>query len=151
MPVNNSNIVYGGSLMLFVNTGSTVQPLAFSTTSKLEINLGTREISSRDSGNWKSIAPGKLDWNVSSDALVNYTSTGTTQSTDELYNYMAARCSVCLNFAVATGTSPSWTVDATKKKFSGSGYITALSLNSQDGENATYSISIQGNDALTIA
>jgi predicted secreted protein len=151
MPANNANIVYGGSLMLFAHTGSTVQPLAFSTSSKLEINLGTREISSRDSGNWKSVAAGKLDWNTSTDALVNYTSTGTTQSTDELYTYMVCRCPACINFAVACGTSPSWTVSGSQKKFTGAGIITSLSINSQDGDNATYSINIMGNDILTMS
>ncbi len=151
MPVNSSYLVYGGDLMLFTHTGSTVQPVAFSTQSQLSINLGTREISSRDSGNWKSIAAGKLDWSTSSDALVNYTSTGTTQSVDELFNYQVCRCPVCINFAVKCGTSPSWSVSASSKKFTGSGFITSLSISSQDGDQATYSINIQGNDALSIS
>ena len=145
-------IVYGGSLMLFVApTGSTVQPIAFSTSAKLAVSLKTREITSKDSGNWTEKAAGKMDWNVSSDALVNYVSTGNTSSTDELFTALTNRTAIPISFAVATGSSPSWTVDSTKKKFTGTAIITSLDITGGDGDNATYSVSLEGTGVLTMA
>lgn len=148
---NNQFLSYGGDLMLFAHSGASVQPLAFSTSSKLTVNLATREISSRDSGNWKESAAGKLDWSVSSDSLLSFSATGTTQSFEELYNYQINRCPVNIAFAHKTGTSPSWTVDSSKKKFTGCGFITSLDVNSQDNDNATYSVNIIGSGPLSIA
>jgi predicted secreted protein len=142
---------YGGDLMLFAHSGSTVQPVAFSTSSKLTINMATRTVSSRDSGDWDEIATGKFSWTMSSDALVSFASTGTTQTVEELYSYFVNKKAICVNFAHKTGTTPSWTVDSSKKKFSGLSYITSLDINSSDGDQATYSVNLQGTGVLSIS
>lgn len=149
MPSTNL-ISYGGDLMLFAHTGSTVQPMAFSTSAKLSISNKLRDISSKDSGDWTERATGRFDWNVSADGLIAYAATGTTQSIDDLYGYMVAKLPINIVFAGKTGTSPSWTVNTTTKKFKGSAYIESIDLNSPDGETATYSISLQGTGALTM-
>lgn len=148
---NNSNLVYGGDLILFTHSGATVQPLAFSTSAKLSISNKTRDISSKDSGEWTEKQAGKFDWNVSSDALLNFSSTGTTQSMDEVYSYFTNKKLMNISFASKTGTSPSWTVDASKKKFTGTAIITSIDINAGDGETATYSISMEGSGALTLS
>ena len=152
--VNNDKLVYGGDLMLFLATGATVMALAFSTSAKLAISMDTREISSKDStGDFKDYAAGKFGWTVSSDALVNYSSTGNTNSVDELYTMMISKSLVNIAFAskAGTSTSPSWTVSTTSKKYTGQAYITSIDLNASDNDNATYSINLQGTGALVQA
>jgi predicted secreted protein len=148
---NNSYLQYGGDLMVFLNTGATKQPIAFSTSAKLSVSMKARDISSKDSGDWTEKAKGKYDWNMSTDALANFTSTGTTMSTDDLYGYFVAGTPVSVAFGSKTGTSPSWTLNAAKKNFSGTAYITSFDINAGDSETATYSITLDGSGALTLA
>lgn len=152
MAADNKKILYGGDLMIFIGTGATTEPFAFSTSAKLDISLKTLEISSKDSGYWTSIAAGKFTWNISTDGLMSYTLTsGNTNSVDELWTMMLTRTVVNVVFAAKTGTSPSWTIDSSKKKFSGTALITSLSLNANDNEMATYSITLEGSEELTMA
>jgi hypothetical protein len=151
MAANQQYLISGNDLTLFLNSGSTVQPLGFATTSKLSISMSQKSISSRESGDWDEFVAGKFSYSVSSDALLAYASTGTTVSGDEVAGLMIKKCPICWNFAVKCGTSPSWTVDATKKKFSGCGYITQFDANSTDQETANFSVTIQGSGAISIA
>ena len=154
MAINGSYLQYGGDLMLFAlptTSGATLQALAFSTSAKLSISMATREISSKDSGDFIEKMPAKFSWNISTDALMNYVSTGTTQSTDEFTGYMLSKKLLNVAFASKTGTSPSWTVDASKKKFTGTAWITSIDLNAGDGATATYSIQLEGTGPLVLA
>jgi predicted secreted protein len=147
-------IEYGGDLMVFVSSGATKLPLAFSSSAKLSINTKTRDTGSKDSGNWDEFLAGKSGWNASTDGLMAFYSgvTNSGSSTiDVLYAYQIARTPVNFVFAHKTGSTPGWTVDATKKSFSGMVLITGLDLNAADGDNATYSCSLQGTGALTLA
>jgi len=156
MAIETSKINYGGDMMLFVNaSGSTGQPLGFSTNAKFEITLKTRNVGSKDSGNWDESAAGKMSWSASSDALVAeglVTATGL-QTYDELYTMMISRVPIVFVFGSATGTAPAWTVSAVagKKKFSGMAFITSLSVNAPDGDNASYSINLVGTGALVMS
>lgn len=150
MATEPSKIAYGGDMMLFLTTGL---PIAFSTAAKLEISLDTREISSKDGGYWKEHQAGRLAWTAGSDALYTevLTGTATTTSFDELYALMIARTAVTVVFGAATGAAGAQTNDATKKKFTGSAIITALSINAPDNDTTTYSITLQGTGALVNA
>ena len=150
MAVENDKIVYGGNLMLFLGE-TTKLPVAFSTDAKLDIQLQTREISSKDSGKWEESAGNKLSWTSSTDALYaeDLTSVGV-NAVEELYALMIERKPVDFAFGVTTGTAPEWTMDATKKNFTGKVIITGLSLNAPDGDSATYSLSLKGTGALTM-
>jgi predicted secreted protein len=147
---NNTCLVYGGTAMLFMNSGATLCALAFATSSKLTVNLSTREITSKDSANWTEKCAGRFDWSMSSENLMNFASTGSTLSTDELYNYFVLRCPVDVAFASASGTSPSWTVNTGVKRFVGCAIITSLDMNATNGETATYSVALEGTGTLSI-
>lgn len=148
---DNSKLIYGGDLMLFIGSGSTKNPLAFSTSAKLSVNTKTREISSKDSGNWTEKLAGKFDWNCSTDALLSYSVTGSTTSCDVVYQLFLAGQPINVAFAVKTGSSPYWTADATKKAFSGQGIIESMDITAGDNDTATYSISIAGSGALALS
>jgi len=146
-----SCVVYGGQMMLFASSGATaVMPMAFSTKADLKIDLSTRKTSSKDSGNWDENTPAKFSWSVSSDQLYNYGTTGTTNNFNKLWGYFNNRCIVNVAFASAAGSAPNWT-SCTTNKFSGCGIITALSINSQDGADVTYTANIVGTGALSFA
>jgi predicted secreted protein len=149
MATEPEKIEYGGDMMLFIST----LPVAFSTAAKLEIKLATRETSSKDSGYWKEKLAGRMDWSCSSDALYTgvLTGTATTTSFDELYTLMIARTALTVVFGRATGAAGAQTVDSTKKKFTGSAFITSLSVNAPDGDNTSYSISLEGSGSLVMA
>jgi len=141
MATEPDKIVYGGDMMIFVEG----EPIAFSTDAKLSIKLATREISSKDSGNWVERKGSKLDWNASSSALYTLALTATTTtSIDALYTLMAARAPITVVFAVATGSPFAQTVDTSAYRFTGEALITALDLNAPDNDNATYSITLDG-------
>lgn len=147
-----NNIVYGGDLMLFVASGETVNPLAFSNSAKLSISTATREITTKDSGNFVEKALNRSDWNVSSDGLMSYSISGATQQNiDNLFDLMMSRELINVSFGEKTGTSPSWTVNASKSRYSGQGYITSLELNASDNDSATYSITIEGSGTLKLS
>lgn len=148
MAVENDKIVYGGNMMLFVGSGTTKQPLAFSQSAKLSVNMTSREISSKDSGNWTDKAAGKYDWNASTDGLLNFSITGATTGIDQVYNLFIAGLPINLVFAQKTGTTPFHTVDATKKNFSGTALITSIDMNAGEVDSATYTISLEGSGAL---
>lgn len=153
MAVESSKLAYGGSMMLFLGSGATKLPIAFSTSAKLDITLSTRDISSKDSGYWVEKAGGRLEWNASSDALYSEVLTVTTGTNtyDELFSLMTARTAINCVFAATSGTTPDWTVDVTKKNFTGQAIITSLSVNAPDGETVTYSVSLEGTGALVMA
>ncbi len=149
MATEPTKIAYGGDMMLFLAS----LPIAFSTSAKLEIKLATRDIGSKDSGNWKEKLPGKLEFSASTDALYTEVLTATTTTTthDELYALMIARTPIVMAFGATTGDAPAQTLLATKKNFTGSVYITAISVNAPDNETVSYSVSFEGTGSLVMA
>jgi len=139
-------IQYGGDLMVFVND----QPIAFSTSAKLSVSVNTRELTSKDSANWTEKKTGRYTWNASTDALYNMSTTGTTQSVNDLYAIFTGGTSTTIKFASKSGTSPSWTAGTSVKYFSGTAYITAFDFNASDGETASYSVTFDGTGELTL-
>ena len=94
-----------------------------------------------------------MSWTMSTDALMSDSNIVTTaHSYSDLYTAMLTRVPLTLVFATATGTTPDFTASAVagKTKFTGSGFITSLSMNAADGDNATYSVSFEGTGALVM-
>ncbi len=150
MAAENSKIVYGGSMMIFITSGATTNPVAFSTSAKLDLTMDIREISSKDSGIWKEKAGGKWDWKADTEGLMAFSLSATTWDVEDLFAIMIERNPVSVTFGIASGTTPGWELNTGEKYFSGSAIITSLSMNAPDNDNATYSISLEGASALTI-
>jgi len=146
MSADSQRIVYGGNLMIFIAS----QPIAFSTSASLSISAEVREASSKDSANWKDKSAGRFEWSCSTDGLYNMSTSGTTQSINDLYAYFTGGTAVTVSFASKTGTTPSWTVDSSVKYFTGSAVITSFEFTGADGETSTYSISLEGSGELTL-
>lgn len=158
MADNQSALSYGGDLMIFLvpTTGTTKQPLAFSTSAKLSVSNKSRDVSSKDSGDWPSREYGRFDWNMSTDqlfamTLTGSTLTGSTYGADTIFAMYVAKQKVNVAFASKTGTTPSWTINSAKKSFTGQAVISSFDINSADGDNSTYSISLDGDSPLVLA
>ena len=106
----------------------------------LEVNKETVDITNLDSAGWKEFLVDLKDWSISFDGIVTRTGTG---DYEELLQDMIAT-----DTAVAIIISDS---AAATNDISGSGYITSLPLTGAVGDKQTFSGSIQGTGALTVA
>jgi predicted secreted protein len=144
-------IINGTDFMLFVGSGATLQPLAYSTSVKVTNSLETKKRSSKDStGNYDEKYPGKFDWTATSDGLLSFNATGNTQNFKDLYQLFQARSLVNVSFNTKAGSTPSWTGNTSLTYFTGQAYINSLDFSANDAEDGTYSISLDGSGQLTI-
>jgi predicted secreted protein len=153
--VNSTQVVYGGSMMIFINpTGTTAAGAlgaAFSTNAKITISLSDREISSKDSGDWSEFLGNKFSWTVTTDALLSLSGvTGSTLSTKKVFTAFVSKTPVYVAFSVTAGTSPSWTIATNKLKFTGTALINSMDLTAADNAEAVYTFAAKGTGALSI-
>lgn len=139
-------VILGTDLMLFKGEDKT--PLACATSCKLTISAGTLETSSKDSGKWTSKQAGKLSWNASSDNLF------TLSDYKELVSAMVAREKIEIEFATVKYADsdngvPTEGWQSNNDGYKGFAIITSIDMTANDGENATYSVSLEGCGALT--
>lgn len=104
----------------------------------LTINAETLDATAKQDG-WQEFLPGKKNWTVDCDALIVVGDT----SRSALENALINGETVNVEINITDGT--------TTTTYSGSGYITSMQLTFSMGDVATYSISIQGSGALSIA
>lgn len=154
----NTEIVKGDELWLFIGTSSTTKPTCFATSHSLNRSLSTTSISSKDHGNTSYVVPGEGSWTASTEALMSINNNDTNAmdfveimdayntgamvyvTFGKLSNYSAAGIvdvDSATEWAIAT---PNWT---------GKGYITSLQASGGHGDSATYSIEITGIGPLT--
>ena len=139
-------IIKGGTLMLFLSNKSI--PLATSHT--LTINVSTADSSNKDVGGgpWATSEVAQFSWEASTDNLYS------TNGVSGLFSKMTAGTPIAAFFGVKSDdpTDPlpgsgSWTPPT--EGFSGNVVITSLEITAQNGENATFSCTMQGVGALT--
>ncbi|MCR8874890.1 phage tail protein [Phocaeicola barnesiae] len=141
-----AQIVRGSDLMLF--DGTTNKAFAFATNHTLELSGDVLETSSKDSGKWKSNQITKLSWTITSENLYSE------EDYDDLVEKMIARDEFDVIFAIAGNADSDagvpeggWTPKA-NSGYKGKAVITSISVSAQDGQNATYSVNLQGTGAL---
>ena len=139
--------IKGGDLMLFEKSGSTYSAFGFAKSHSLQIDADSLEVSSKDSGKWKEFLTTKLSWSINAEHLY------VESDYDAIMQKMIAREPVDVLFAIATNSNDEdgkpaegWTAGSGYK---GSAVITSVSVNANDGEIASYSITLQGSSALT--
>lgn len=138
--------IKGGDLMLFEKSGATYTAFAFAKSHSLQIDADSLEVSSKDSGKWKEFLTTKLSWTINAEHLY------TESDYDSMMQKLIAREPIEVLFAIATNAndeekpSEGWKAGAGWK---GSAVITSISVNANDGEIASYSITLQGASALT--
>ena len=125
-----ANPIEGKDLMVFIGT-TTKKAIALSKSHKLSLSHATREKSSKDSGEWIEKTKGRKGWEITADCLVTYDASA--NNWEALFDAYNNRELVTLTWALASGTSPDWTVDSTKDIYVGTAYIEKLEKNATDG------------------
>ena len=129
-----------------VYSSGTTNLVAFAQNCTLNVNHSPREITNKESGGYKEILEGLRDFSIDIDGAYAWTNAGGTALTDGVddvleTNVLNARQAVTFIFGDTQSTSD--------VSYSGSGYITSVSLTGGTEDTATYSMSIEGTGVLT--
>lgn len=145
-----NTLIKGNDLMLFDAEGKS---LAYATNHTLSMSGDVTDISSKDHGVFGAQEVNKINWEITSENLY------TTEEFDSLFTKMIARQSITVFFGlkaendptktVVDGDYPNWTKGT--GSYTGKAFITSLQVNAQNGENATFSITLTGAGSFTKA
>ena len=147
---NSNTIVKGQELMLFMDGKS----IAFATSHTLTVTGNTSDISSKDHGFFAASSLTSITWEISSENL--YTDGAYDKLFDAMVNkrvpvevvfgHYADDKSLALNGIADDPEHESWTAPsgATPVYYTGKAYITSLTANAANGDNATFSITLSG-------
>jgi predicted secreted protein len=148
----------GSDLMLFYGGRS----IAAATSCSFNMSMDTKESSNKDSGGvWQSMEAGIISWDMSSENM--FTVDGDNGlGYNDIFDLMTARQSVEIVFALKQDSGNEtfevgeggWKADTTsdngqKIYRKGSALITSLQANAPNGDNATFSVTFQGNGPLS--
>ena len=137
------NVVNGSDILLSVED----KVIACATSHSIELTNAVREISCKGSGDFSSAEYGRFSWTVSTDALLNLGMSATTYvSYSDLMALMIDKTIVSIKSEYDQDGDAANTMTIT-----GDCIITSISQTSPDSDNASYSVSLQGRGALTIA
>lgn len=141
-----NNIIKGRDLMLFNND---MHSYAYATNHTFTMTAETSDISSKDHGVWGASEVSRYTWEITSENLY------TTEDYDEMFTTMTSGQPITVRFGLkraeadptltpADGNTalPYWT--AQDSFYQGKAIITSLVANANNGENATYSITLTG-------
>lgn len=130
---------------LKVYSSGTTNLVAFAQNCTININHSPREITNKESGGYKEILEGLRDFSIDVDGAYAWTDasgTALANGADDLVNSnILTRAAVSFIFGDTQTTSD--------VSYSGSGYITSVSLTGGTEDTATYSLTIEGTGALT--
>jgi predicted secreted protein len=131
-----------------VYDGSTL--LAYSTSGSLSINHNLRDSSNKQSGGWSESLEGQRDWEISAEGMLAFlgpsASAGTgsaipEKTVDEMFTaYITTRATLSIVFE-----SP----DAGDYQYSGTAWLTSISMDAPLEDTSTWSMSFKGTGALT--
>ena len=138
-----TGIFNGTSLVLSIDTSGGGGPtlLGASTSCSVNFTLDTFETTNKDSAHKKSYLPAATGFTIDCEAF--YT-TDEANAPDDIMTALNNRTKVNVEFNEVSDTTGDF-------KYTGEAYITSCSLNAPNEDAATYSISLQGTGALTIA
>lgn len=143
----NEMLVRGEEMYFYIVEGETRTPLAFATSCQIQIDGETIDTSNKFSGRWSSNLSGKNSYTISTDAL--YTDAEGKYSFDFLMEKMVAGGK--LDWIVGRAkdyAAEDYDFNEAKSYYSGTAFITSLSLNAGNNEVASCSISLTGSGAI---
>lgn len=145
-----NKIIKGRDLMLFNSDGHSY---AYATNHTLTITAETSDISSKDHGIWGASEISKYTWEITSENLF------TSDEYDSLFSTMLTGEPITVRFGLKTDqvdltknvadgdpNLPYWTSQDTY--YEGKVIITSLIANANNGENATYSVTLTGTGSI---
>lgn len=138
--------------MIFVGSGASRKAAACATSHTLDLSMETSETSNKDAGGkWATYDAGILSWTATSESIFSVGENGLTY--DDFVSLMIAREAVHLVMAAKNETADTvptegWTPKA-GDGHEGDAFITSVSKNAPNGENATFTVNFTGTGALT--
>lgn len=137
--------ILNGTEIKVYSTGTT-NLVAFAQNCTLNVNHSPREITNKESGGYKEILEGLRDFSIDIDgayAWTNAAGAALTDGVDDVLetNVLNARQAVTFIFGDTASTSDI--------SYSGSGYITSVSMTGGTEDTAVFSLSIEGTGVLT--
>ncbi len=168
-----TNIIKGRNLMLFTNVGTDEAPnymsIAFATTHTFSMSAETTDISSKDHGVYGAQEVSKLTWEVTSENLM---SNAVENGYQTLYDFMVNQTVIPVMFSLTNsaatdtivGNDPqTWSIgteiinkpnfdphtEMGKYSIVGEAIITSLTLNANNGETATFSVTLNGTSSMS--
>jgi len=137
--------ILNGTEIKVYSTGTT-NLVAFAQNCTLNVNHSPREITNKESGGFKEILEGLRDFSIDIDGAYAWTNAGgvaLTNGIDDVLetNVLNARQAVTFIFGDTASTSDI--------SYSGSGFITSVSMTGGTEDSATFSLSIEGTGVLT--
>ena len=127
-------------LTLSSTSGGSEFKTLHATSCSISMNVDTIDVSTKDSAGFRDLIGGQKSFSLSADGLMDFTSTASTTDPDELFTQMMDRTAVTFTFALATPAG---------YKYTGSGFITSLEITGGVEDAPTYSVSLEGTDAIT--
>lgn len=167
------NVIKGGDLMLFVTNNGTTNAIAFATSHTLTVSTDTQQTSTKDDGGkYQSSDYGIISWSATSENLASYDGSG--YNFQDLIDLMLSQTKVTATFTIESSsgatypyatkldsvddaTGDEWapgataTIGGSSKSvgYTGTVLITNVEVNAPNGENATFSVQLQGDGPLT--
>jgi len=139
-----TGLVNGTDLLLKVGTTDSNEVIvAYSTSCSLELSMDEIDQTHKDSGGWKSIIGGLRSWSVSSEALYQNEAVSSKKAFKDFWSHINARTAVTIELTISNASNGDANVF-----YSGSAYVTSLSVNGGTEDQSTYSISLTGTGAL---
>lgn len=146
-----NKIIKGRDLMLFNSDGHSY---AYATNHTLTITAETTDISSKDHGVWGASEVARYTWEITSENLY------TTEEYDVLFDQMLSGEPITVRFGlkqpeadpsmnVADGTVVLGYWTSKNSFYAGKAVITSLVANANNGENATFSVTLSGSGAIS--
>lgn len=143
-----NTIIKGNALMLFDSDGHS---FSYATNHTVTLTAELAEISSKDHGMWNSADVQRYSWEISTENLF------TMEDAFKLYDYWTAGTQITVKFGLKgesvdtiIGQNPEyWTLKTTGDYLTGTVIISSLTLNANNGDNATYSATLRGVGKLT--
>lgn len=151
----NTQLVRGEEMYFYIvekeGEGDTLKytPLAFATSCSVQIDGETIDTSNKFSGRWNSNLSGKNSYTISTDAL--FTQAEGLYSFDFLMDQMVTGKK--LDWVIGNATdyaAQNYELNTDKAYYTGTAFITSLSLNAGNNEVANCSISLTGSGAITL-
>jgi len=111
-----------------------------STNANLNIEMETRDMTTKDSATWKDTGEGYLSWSMDAEF---YVAEDATEGFEELFDDIIARTAVTIKYSSAVSGDV---------EYRGSAFVTGLTRSAGlDGDNETYTVTFTGNGALSKA
>lgn len=131
---------------LKVYSSGTTNLVAYAQNCSLNVNHTTREITNKESAGWKEVLSGLRDYSIDVDGAYAWTNPGGSPLPngidDVLQTNIIAGSPAAVDFIFGDTQATS------DVSYSGSGYVTSISMSGGTEDTASYSLSIEGTAAL---